>query len=227
MIKIYYKILFNIFKLQPELFNKGGFDFEDYYKKISKGLDKIFREGKEYFAKEFSHNVGEEFLDRCENEFVFRFDKEFNPRLEEKLIVNFNEEYLQMINFKNMDIFDSKITHMFENEIMLTFDEEFIHSFDKNTMRRFEKELFYVSDIQNENIFKKTSKNGLNFTTNSMDGNYNLLSTIILSNYLNVMRRGKRGPMNIGNIYALFYMFYGMVVRRTLVGDVDDFRISI
>jgi hypothetical protein len=151
MIKVYYKILFRTFELQPKLFNKKKYDFEDYYNKISNELDKIFKKGKMYrFEKENHPHFKEELFHEFDEQFIFRFEKEIRPSFDVNSLYIFDEDYMHM--------FDSKLMHMFDNEVMHMFDEKF--------MRVFEKDIF--NNIENKflefgNIFRKSAKHKINF----------------------------------------------------------------
>ncbi len=219
MIKIYYKILFQVFEAQPKIFKIEKFDFQEYLNHLDVELDNMFN-------TKSSHQLEHEFTHRFEKEFIHHFEKEFMHRLDERYLQAFDEDFMHMFNDKFMHMFENKFMHMFDDKFMHVFDDKFTFMFEKEIFRFSEKEFFMAF----EKGFSKSKKGKFRFQNNSFrknDENYNLLAFLILSNFMSEMRRGKRIHLRLGNIFGLFYLFYEFLIRQITVNKVDDFRIVV
>lgn len=227
MIKIYYKILFQVFEAQPELFKNEKLDFQKDLHHLNVEVDDMFKTNfSREHEREFAHRFEKEFMNRFNDEFMHNFEREFMNRFDERIMHVFDEEFMHMFNDKFMHMFDNKFMHMFDERLMHEFDEKFMHIFEKGLSRFSEKEFFMAFNKSS----KRSVKGKFRFQSSSFrvdDENYNLLAFLILSNFMSEMRRGKRIHLRLGNIFGLFYLFYEFLIRKMTVNDIVEFRITV
>lgn len=226
MIKIYYKVLFQVFESQPKLFNIKKYDFQEYLNHLDVELDNMFKpKSSHQLEPEFTNHFEKEFMNRFDDEFMHNFEGEFMHRFDEKIMHVFDEEFMHMFNDKFMHMFNDKFTHMFDEKFMHVFDEKFTNIFEKGLFRFSDKEFFMTF----EKGFR-SPKGKFHFQNNSFrenDEKYNLLAFLVLSNFMSEMRRGKRIHIRLGNIYGLFYLFYESLIRKMTVNEANKFRIVV
>lgn len=228
MIKIYYKIVFNLLDSNAGLFSSKEDDFDGFYKNYNKKID-------QYFGSEQMQEIGEDFLKHFVNEFSHRLEDEFNYFFNDLLL----NRRLNNLRIRDMD----EIFHRFGNEMFRGYDKEFSHSiatrrkvlknehsdtfdFDEGILNEFDKtlnELF--RRFNRKESIEVTFEKFLN--KSDLDSFNKILHSLVLSHILSNSQRDNRPHISISGVITIFYLFYEIITKQLQIGDVENFKLRI
>ncbi len=228
MIKIYYKIIFELLDSDTSLFKPEENNFNAFYDNFNTKID-------QYFDSQQIQNIGEGFLNQFVDEFNFRFEDDFHQYFNDM----FTNHKSSKLRIRDMD----EMFHRFSNEMFRGFDKEFSHGI-ANRRTNLKKEYDGLFDF-NEGIMHEFDKvfNGLlknmkqkvpmekilyNLLNNrELGDDYRILTSLILSHILSNRRRDNRPHISISGIISIFYLFYEIMAKQLQIQDIKDFKLKI